>query len=908
MAGNDKPDKSPIPRRTLFDDIEPYRDKNIYCRMVDLSNEASVEEFFISRLIKDLGFKDSQIKPKTSIETLTVSAGGRKTEKYKPDYVLFINGQPRCVIDAKATTESLKKWIPQCSGYSLALNRKYKSNPVKYFVLSNGLKTLVFEWDKEDPVLSLDFADFHWGNPKYEQLKNLIDAKSIVSSSVGPTLASSGDFTLIRPTSEKARQLFAQCHKAIWKAEICSPSPAFMAFVKVMFIKLWADKRLRFDVASQEMFKGEKKEIKVPSTSVVFSVDWIESREKDGVKNPLDVILFERLREDIEQEIQEKKKKRIFNKDERIGLRADTIKDVVRRLQHYDMFGIDEDLNGRLFETFLSATMRGRELGQFFTPRSVVHMMTSLAMLKADRNHQDRVIDACCGSGGFLIEALTVMRNQVRFNQSISDGEKSELIDTISNNCLYGIDAGKDPPLARIARINMYLHGDGGSRIYYADSLDKVLEIPDQVDPEDSQNIKELRNMFHEGESFDYALTNPPFSMTKEAKSDTERKILEQYQIARKTDGGTLRPSLRSSVMFVERYYDLLKPGGVLITVIDDTILASGDFDWFRDYVRSRFLIRGIISLPGNAFRRAGSRVKTSVLILEKKKKQKDVQPSCFAFFSEHLGVDDLTPRATDADVLEARTKAENETLEITNGYAAFLGGKKGPLVLSPDRLVDRLDLKYCVPNFGRMKETWEKEGIEVKELKECVAVVEDIVNPSASPEQEFTLIKVSYDGKCEVEKQRKGKAIKPKKMLRVKEGQLVFSTIRSTDGAIGIVPPDMDGALVAKTSYVVFEGDTKEDTAYLWGVLRSHEIRADMQSLSPGSNRYTTRWPDVGIVPVPWLEEGKRMAIGKELIETWEMERKLKQAKRKAMHSIEELGVESEDSIQRFNESKAPT
>ena len=30
--------------------------------------------------------------------------------------------------------------------------------------------------------------------------------------------------------------------------------------------------------------------------------------------------------------------------------------------------------------------------------------------------------------------------------------------------------------------------------------------------------------------------------------------------------------------MFLERYRDVLKKGGRLITVIDDTLLASGDF------------------------------------------------------------------------------------------------------------------------------------------------------------------------------------------------------------------------------------------------------------------------------------------------------------------------------------------
>lgn len=85
---------------------------------------------------------------------------------------------------------------------------------------------------------------------------------------------------------------------------------------------------------------------------------------------------------------------------------------MVAKLEHLDMFGIEEELNGRLFEAFLGPTMRGEDLGQYFTPRSIVKLMTRLANVKATRSHVDNVLDACCGTGGFVIEVLTEMRNQ----------------------------------------------------------------------------------------------------------------------------------------------------------------------------------------------------------------------------------------------------------------------------------------------------------------------------------------------------------------------------------------------------------------------------------------------------------------------------------------------------------------
>jgi len=796
-----------LPRKTVLDDLGGSS-RNIYCRYSDLGNEASVETFFLSRLLPDLGYKDSQIKPKESLESLAVGRG-RKKEKYRPDYALLYHGDPRCIVDAKATDETLDDWVEQCSGYCLALNRKYdRRNPVRYFMLCNGKKTVLYEWDKDDPLLTLDFSDFTWGNPKYEHLRSVIGAQTVATSVAEPLATDLSTFKFARPTTARTRQLFATCHKVIWKSEGYGPGPAFLAFVKLMFVKLWADQNIRHNSTTQHLFEGNADEVMIPKSLVMFSTHWVEQREAEGIPNPIND-MFTRLRNEIEKDIQLRKKKRIFDKDEDLGLRPDTVKDVVRRLQHIDLFGIDEDLNGRLFETFLNATMRGRELGQFFTPRSVVKMMTRIAALRVTRDQQDRILDGCCGSGGFLIEALTVMRNTVRENGSLSRQEKDSLIDQVANNCIYGIDYGKDPPLARIARINMYLHGDGGSRIYYADTLDKAIDSQTREDPEVIQNMQELRE-FIDNARFTVVLTNPPFSMTKEEKNPSERRILEQYKLGRKNDmSAGLRPSLRSSVMFVERYCDLLEPGGKLITVIDDTLMSSDKFKYVRNFIREHFLVRAIISLPGDTFRRSGSRVKTSILVLEKKQTSSDKQPNWYYFFSEYLGVDDLTPKASEYDVKEAHIKAETETDEIIAGYQSYLSGNGSGNVLGPEQITDRLDLRSCVPLFGRMIDKWRADGIAIKQLDTIVQRTENTIHPPDQPNTEFMLIKVSYDGKCELESRKVGKHIRADSMYQVKEGQMVFSTIRATDGAIGIVPPELNGALVSTSSYTVFECGT---------------------------------------------------------------------------------------------------
>ena len=140
-----------------------------------------------------------------------------------------------------------------------------------------------------------------------------------------------------------------------------------------------------------------------------------------------------------------------------------------------------------------------------------------------------------------------------------------------------------------------------------------------------------------------------------------------------------------------------------------------------------------------------------------------------------------------------------------------------------------------------------------------------------------------------------------------VREGQMVFSTIRATDGAIGIVSAELDGALVSTDSYSVFDCDSAQDAAYLWSILRSHEIRADMQSLSPGSGRYTTYWPDVGIVQIPWLSDKDRKMVGEGLINLWAAERQIEIQLATTLTPVDQLGVESEGSKKRWKVSKAP-
>jgi type I restriction enzyme M protein len=852
-------------RPTLYDAVgETDNPRNLFCLKSDLEGpESRVEAFFLNRMLPLLGYRDAEIRTKDRVETLIVPKG-RKTENYRPDYVLLGGANPRIVIDAKPTTEDVDDWIDQCSGYCLVLNRRYTGEkPVRYFVLSNGIVTKVFPWDEEKPVLTLAFEDFEEGNSKWLDFQRLLGARFARKGWKGaPVLPSRTDLIILRkPNIEEVERLFRSCHRIIRAIQGLGPQPAFFEFAKLMFVKTYEDRRLHQDPElGAALSKGEP----IPANGVRFSRAWIESLE-DTNDSPVDALLFQKLMESIESLVAQGLKKRIFDAGEHINLGPGVIKEVVLRLERKDLWGIDEDLNGRLFETFLSATMRGRDLGQYFTPRTIVKFMTKLGEPVALPGRTDLVLDACCGTGGFLIEVLTEMRQQVRSNRSLSAEKKEELYARIANRSIFGIDFGSNPPVARIARLNMYLHGDGGSRVYATDALDKEIVPPQAANPEEKKNTAELRDMLASGGMrFDLALTNPPFSVDYSEANTQQVRIIRQYDIAKASKPGTSRRvgSLRAGVMFFERYHDLLKPGGRLLTVIDDSILAGRKFGFVRDWIRSHFIVRAIVSLPGDAFQRSGARAKTSVVYLVKKGEGGERQPNVFLAEAKALGLDDVPPTTRRSAATLAKKGAEDEMTSLLRRFHDFMGGKASEPGVPPEAIADRMDVKFCLPREESAESIWERRKVPVLPLSKLCHPVFEAVDPHEKPTERFILLQVDYDGIPKRGASVSGSELSYDKVMLAVEGDVAISNISAVYGSVGVISPEVTGLTISPEFTVLRVEAGAVEPFYLWAYLRSPEVKARLLSQATGMGRHRVSWELLKDIPVPLLPKDDRRKI----------------------------------------------
>lgn len=834
-------------------------------KLADLGNEATVEQFFVARLLKDLGYKDGQIKPKATIEELKISKG-RKSEKWRPDYAVTVGAKVRWICEAKGVEENLDDWVGQSQSYCLALNSTQSDNPVEFFMLTNGVTTRVYRWDDATPLAEASFGDFVDGNQDYVTIRSLL-APGAFKTAPASTPVAKGEHVLRRRSVSDLNADFAWAHRLIYKRDNLSYNAAFMEFVKVIFLKLHSDREAHADPNAREL---NDRSTVVPAGSVKFSTAWIKSREAD-TPSPLDSILFQRLLSDFEVAITNGRKKRIFPKGERLLLSPDTLRTLVDRLEYVDLISIDADLNGRMFETFLNSTLRGKALGQYFTPRSVVKLATGLAQLRADDQQVDRVIDACSGTGGFLIEALADMWGKIDTNASLSNKRREELRMQVAEESLIGVDVARDPALARIARINMYLHGDGGTSVYQLDSLDKKVAVNPTDNPEIVQEKAEFRERVRksamaDGDSqapglADVALTNPPFAKEYTRDEEGDAKLLDDYVLSYDTRGGAKRPlrSMSSMVMFFERYYDLLGPRGRLVTVVDDSILGAPRHKRVREWIRKNWVVRAVVSLPGDAFQRSQARVKTSLIVLEKKTSENEEQPDVFMYYCSWVGVDDPSRQRILPIDAENREQARQEINRVTALYKAFRSGDPAAAswTVGAASIADRFDVKACLPEPESRVPDWEAAGFTIRPLDELLelAVTDDNradreIDTSLTDDL-VTYLRVRYDGFCEAGDEVSTSDIARQTLTRVEAGDLVFSHINAIHGAAAVVPDEFDG-LVVTNEFTVCKPSSDLSATVVWALVRSPEARAELLLLATGIGRTRVHWKELRKLRLP--------------------------------------------------------
>ncbi|MCC8368992.1 MAG: N-6 DNA methylase [Rickettsia endosymbiont of Oxypoda opaca] len=260
-----------------------------------------------------------------------------------------------------------------------------------------------------------------------------------------------------------------------------------------------------------------------------------------------------------------------------------TLRHIIDAIDPLILSTIDTDIKGDAFEYFLEkTTSTENDLGEYFTPRNVVKTIINIV----DPKFKETIYDPFCGTGGFLTEAF----NYIKENTIINTQEDLE---RLKLDTLYGREI---TTTARIAKMNMILHGDGHSGVQQINSF----ENPDYIQPTTNQHLK-----------FDVAVTNLPFSqkiakdIIKKGKPVIENHVASLYYNGIAKNNG--------DAVCVLHCLRNLKEGGRMAVVVPEGFLTREDTANIRQFLLSKAKLQAVISLPQGTFL-PYTGVKTSIL------------------------------------------------------------------------------------------------------------------------------------------------------------------------------------------------------------------------------------------------------------------------------------------------------
>lgn len=582
--------------------------------------EERVRQEYVCRLVNHYGYDLKQMEQEKQVNNSHRGQG-----KARADIVIWKSNSAKSnedsaaiVVECKAEHITIKE-EDYFQGYNYAAWAG-----ADFFVTTNLKETRVFKVVKGKlPKQLEEIVDI----PKAEDLTNDKKVKEL--------LTQTKTFT-----RDEFSKLLFKCHNIIRNNDKLSPEAAFDEISKILFIKI------RYERESDE---GQ-----------IFSKDRFVSNRKAYEKlnkemgvtdaTPFYQNLFEKTKKQFEND-------NLFEANDTIRIKEASFEAIVKELQVYNLSHTSDDVKGIAFEKFLGKTFRG-ELGQFFTPRTIVDFIVSVL----DPQEGEIICDPCCGSGGFLIKAFEYVRDKIEkdiqnvkeqikaqmFNKDYESltqkkrAEVDELVDDyfdilnreldttmegsrlnyLSKNCIFGTDA--NPRMARTAKMNMIMHGDGHGGVHHHDGLLNV------------NGIFENR--------FDVILTNPPFGsriekdlkITEADKFTDEEKIKhyierygEEYANALKQVNDNINKPILSlyksgklstltEVLFIERCLNLLKPGGRLGIVLPEGVLNNTNLQNVRELFEGMAKIILITSIPQDVFMASGATVKPSLMFFKK--------------------------------------------------------------------------------------------------------------------------------------------------------------------------------------------------------------------------------------------------------------------------------------------------
>ncbi|EPV9390471.1 N-6 DNA methylase [Campylobacter upsaliensis] len=483
---------------------------------------------------------------------------GSNKSNTRADIVVYKNAKHQKAFIAIELKKSSQKDLREAKEQALSYANFLKAD---YALATNGKEKIALYIKEDSNDLINDIPPYGGNAPIWKYLRN----------------SENSDISKI--TTDELKTLLEKIHNYLWNGGKRNPAEAFSEFSKIIFTKIMDEKIAEYDPD----YKLENYEFQKNRDEDKFA---LENRIKG---------LYQKYKE---------KDSNVF--DNALILDADEIKFLVENLESISLSKTDLDIKGKVFQKFFADFFKGTA-GQYFTPLNIVRFMVECF----DLRQNDLVLDPSCGSGGFLLQTLQYMQEKSKK----LDGEYNQkrFWHSFAEKNLYGIEINGG--ISQTAKMNMIIHDDGHTNVITADGLDSF------------ENFIKKNNKFQKN-TFNFIFTNPPFGSSIPASKpyfeDFSFAKSEVHFIDKIIDKKSPKDlsTQKSEVLFLERYFEFLKEGGIVACVLPDGILTNSSLQNVRDYLLERFYLLASFSLPQHTFSNYGAGVKSSILVLKKKDKK----------------------------------------------------------------------------------------------------------------------------------------------------------------------------------------------------------------------------------------------------------------------------------------------
>ena len=563
------------------------------------SSEEHSRAFIVAHLVKTLGYSPSALKVE---ERVRARVGRRATDKWCDLTVRDNAGRVHYFMEVKSPEQWHAEKAAAVEGQLFGLAAFCKPRPA-YLVYATAAP------DADGAVRVLcEIMDGNASHEEWEKSGGQIIGRELKSGWSVPTkrdYVCGGDNDLACEVGEdELTHIRRSLHNVLWGGGGTADTDVFNFLVRLLLAKIQDE---------LETAKGEKYHVQdnaAPETVLArVNARYRNALSRIGGRPP--------------------------EADERIISRNEISEDkflyAVNRIEGLHLTRIAEtpgsrDILGDFFEGIMRAGFK-QSKGQFFTHLNIIRFLVhaiqldrmTVEMINRPVPSLPTVIDPSAGSGAFLIEAMKATTRAAKAGPIRPARQARDFVrekfggpraHAWAEECCVGLELNAH--LGRAAQANMILHSDGSSAMLAGDGGDGL--APFSRYPARLPLLAESRPPPDYGrpvnEQFDAVLTNPPFSVALPDKGSGRARLAESFELAGES----------SQALFLERWFQLLKPGGRLGAVLPNSVFdgRGARAANVRKFLLRRFNVKAVVALPADAFYPHTS-TKTSLLLASKK-------------------------------------------------------------------------------------------------------------------------------------------------------------------------------------------------------------------------------------------------------------------------------------------------